>query len=195
VGLRLGAGISAPGVEEDHAVVAYDKVGEHGLDPRFRTAGLAGRPDEIAQIESADRSRHLTSFRLLDELDKDTASALGVDEVDSGATRSGPCSLVEQLKTAFPQGLGDLVHVVDGVRDLVDAFAAGFEELGDRRLLGQWRDELQERAGLTHAQHRFADVLIVIDLGMDRLHAEGLGVERDGGIEVANRDPYVVDAA
>ena len=128
----------------------------------------------------------------LHELDQHPAAVLGVAEVDQRAPSAHRGVLVQHADARLAQiGRGSL-DVVDAEGHLLDPRAGAIEELGDGRLGGQGRQELQIR--VADGQHGFADALLLVDLFMHHLQTEGPAIEGDGLVEVRNSDANVVDA-
>ncbi len=82
---------------------------------------------------------------------------------------------------------------LDPVGDLLDAGAGAVEELRDRGVGGERREQLDARAGVADRDHRLADALLLVGLLVHDLHAEGVAVERDRLVEVGHGDADVVD--
>ena len=101
--------------------------------------------------------------------------------------------VVEQAQAALAQRRAHGVDVGDAVGELLDAGAAAVEELRDRRLGGERREQLDARAGVADAHHRLAHALLLVGLLVQQRHAVRLLVERDGRVEVGHGDADVVD--
>ena len=72
--------------------------------------------------------------------------------------------------------------------------AGALEELPDRRVRPQRRQQLDARARAADVQHRLAHPLLLVDLLVHDVHVEGAGVEGDRLVEVAHGQTDVVDA-
>jgi hypothetical protein len=117
-----------------------------------------------------------------------------MDEVDPRAGRAPPGLVVQHPQAAGADRGGRGVHVGDGVRDLLQAGAVAVQELGDRRVGVQRREQLQAVGADADREHCLADALLLVDLGMDAPQAEDLLVKIDRRVEIGHRHTDVVDA-
>src|SRR5919202_540780 len=131
--------------------------------------------------------------RRLDELDEDATSVLGVHEVDPAVRRPAPGGVVEQPQAALAQRRADRLDVGHPEGQLLQARAGAADELGDRRLGGQRREQLDAGLAVADGEHRLADALLLVHLLVHRVDAEGLGVEGQGLVEIRDGDAHVVD--
>src|SRR6266550_120473 len=161
-------------------------------------ATSARRPVRIAVRMSSTggppRAMLLAGSRL-HELDQHSAGVLRMDEVDPATRRAALRLVVEQAQALGSQRRTDLVDVVDGVRELLDAGPAALEERRDRRVGVQRCEQLDLRLAVADRQHRLAHALLLVDLLGHRAQPEYVAVERDRLVEVRHRDADVVEPA
>ena len=124
------------------------------------------------------------------QLHQNPAGVLGVHEVDPRAGRAASRGVVEQSQPTGPQRGAGRLDVGHRVRELLQARAAAVEELRDRRVRAGRGEQLQPRAGGVRAdgEHRLAYPLLLVRLLVHAAHAERLGVEREGLVQVGHRD-------
>ena len=116
-----------------------------------------------------------------------------MNEVDATVGRAPLGGVVQEAHAAVAQGGRDRVDVGDTVRQLLQTRTVAVEELGDRGLVAQRREQLDAGAGVADGEHRLTHALLLVDLLVDRLEAEDPRVELDRVVEVGDGDADVVD--
>jgi hypothetical protein len=116
-----------------------------------------------------------------------------VDEVDQAAGGATARRVVQQPQAALAQRSARALDVLDRVGELLDTRAIAIEELRDRRLGGQRREQLDAGGAVADGQHRLADALLDVRLLVHARDAERVGVERDRGVEIGDGDADVID--
>ena len=127
----------------------------------------------------------------LNKLDEDAAAVLGVAEVDQGAAGAHFGPLVQHPHAGLAQIRGGSFDVVDPKSHLLNAGARSVKEFRDGRLGGERCQKLKE--GVTNRQHGLSNALLLVDLLVHDLQAEGLAIKGHGLVEVRNGDANVVD--
>src|SRR5690606_28019762 len=98
------------------------------------------RPEER---ERGPISRSVRGMRRrLDEFDEDSAGVLRMQEVDARIGGAPARSLVQQAHAALTQEVGDRVEVGHPVGELLHTRSVAIEELRDRGVLVQRREQL-----------------------------------------------------
>src|SRR5215213_7383764 len=85
------------------------------------------------------------------------------------------------------------LDVLDPEGQLLQARAGAADELRDRRLGRERREQLDAGVAVADGEHRLADALLLVRLLVHGVDAEGLGVEGDRFVEIGNGDADVVD--
>ena len=111
---------------------------------------------------------------------------IGVDEGDLEAEQSAPRPLVDQLRTLGRELVERDADVVDLVGDVVHAGPTLREELADRRLVAERRQQLDPARA--HAQRRRLDALVGDRLAVLEPGAEEALVRCDRPVEVGTAD-------
>jgi hypothetical protein len=85
----------------------------------------------------------LLTFLFLHQFGEDPVAGFGVDEGDPPAVGTGAGGFIDQANATFLEiGKGG-GNVIDGIGDMVDAFAAFRHEASDRALRIGWLDQFQ----------------------------------------------------
>jgi hypothetical protein len=113
-----------------------------------------------------------------------------VEECDAVATGPDSRALVDQAESGQATGIQSGVEVRDPVTDVVDAGSPLGEKLGDGTL-GVPR---LEQFDLDLAERQRNDLRAVRHFTTARSQTQDLRVERQGGIEVLDRDAHVGDS-
>ena len=127
-----------------------------------------------------------------DDLKKDAAGVLRMDELDTRSTSAGLGCVVQQPYATRTKNFADTVDVVNPIADLLDASAAfvSFDELTDGGIGLQGSEQLH-LCGFGKlfpgTQHCFLNTLFFVDFAMKKAESEHLGVELDGVVEIENR--------
>lgn len=106
------------------------------------------------------------------------------------ATDPDSRALVDEAESGQPTGIQSSVQVRDPVTDVVDAGSAPGEEPGD----GTFGVPRLEKFDLDLAEGQRNDLRAVRHFTTARSQAQDLGVERQGGIEVLDRDAHMGDS-
>lgn len=114
-------------------------------------------------------------------------------ERDLQAEQAPPRLLVDQLRTFGGQPLERTDDVVDLVRDVMHPRAPLREELADRRIAAERREQLDP--ALPEPHRRRFDALVLDPFPMLEPTAEEALVRRDSGIEVLDGDADVMNRA
>ena len=118
-------------------------------------------------------------------------------EVDARARRAAARLGVEQALALGPERVRGRLDVDHAVGHLLDARPVAVEELADRRVRAAAGRAAGSRscrpAAVARRQHGFAHPLLLVDLGVRGLEAEGFAVPGDRLVEVGDRDADVVD--
>src|SRR5438105_5417054 len=126
-----------------------------------------------------------------DELGENPADALGMHEPDQGAVRPGTGHFIEQLP-ARGRRLGKRGADVTGRKgDMVNGLTTVTEELLDRRLGVQWRDQLDP--AFSDGDHGDLDTLILEPLSATGPKPEPPLIHLDRLVEIAHGDPHMID--
>lgn len=112
-------------------------------------------------------------------------------ERDPRTAATHPRFLVDEANTLGPQMSEGGVDVGYRVGDMVHAFAAGTNELADRRLLAERLQQLNVRT--SHGDHRLLDSLALHHLAMDWFDPVQALVFGQSRVEVTHGDSDVVD--
>lgn len=132
---------------------------------------------------------------MLHQFDEHSTGVLGVGEVDQGSGGAHFRFVVEQADPGRPKVLAHGVDVGDRVGHLLDSRSVAIKEAADWGVARQRRQKLDPRPGIPNGKHRFTNPLLLIHLLVRDGQSEGAGVEVDGGVEIDDSDPHVVDAA
>jgi hypothetical protein len=116
-----------------------------------------------------------------------------VHEVHPAVGRAALGDVVEQSQAALAQGRADRLDVGHPERELLQTGAVAPDELRDRRVLVQRGQQLDARLAVADREHRLVHALLLVDLLVHRVHAEGEFVEGDGLAQVGHGDAHVVD--
>src|SRR4051794_29457840 len=128
----------------------------------------------------------------LHDLGEDAAGGGGVQERDARAADAGPGLLVDEAQARGLQPLELSVDVRRLVGDVVQARALLGQELPDRRVLAERREELD--VVLADVEQHGLDALGLDGLAVDELDREVALVELERGVEVLDGDADVIDA-
>jgi len=110
---------------------------------------------------------------------------------DPCAATTHPGFLVDEASALGPKVCEGGVDVGYRVGDMVHAFAAGTNELADRRLLAERLQQLDVRP--SHGNHRFLDSLALHHLAMNRFDPVQALVFGQRRVEITHGDADVVD--
>lgn len=114
-------------------------------------------------------------------------------ERDLEAEQADPRRLVDQLSTLTRERRERPRNVVDRVRDVMHSRAALGEKAGDRRVVADRRDELDEPVSDPH--RRNLDAVLLEPFPALELRTEEPLVRRHGLVEIGNDDSDVMNAA
>lgn len=128
---------------------------------------------------------------MLYQFDQSTGQVGRVDKRDPSAAPTDPRKLVDQARTPRRQVGQCFVDVEHRIRDVVQALTLPLEEPANRRVRRQGAEQLDERP--SHRDHRFFHALIGHDLSVVGLNSVSIEVIGDGGVEVVDRDPDVIE--
>jgi diacylglycerol kinase (ATP) len=131
--------------------------------------------------------------RGLDELGEDPAGGGRVQERDLRPADAAPRRLVDQPHPGRPQRVERAGHVVDPVGHMVEAGTPPGQEAADRCVLAEGGEQLH--VALADVEQRGLHALVGQPLAVHERHAVRVAVNRDGGVQILDRDTDVIDAA
>jgi len=114
-----------------------------------------------------------------------------VQERHAACPDTGPRLFVDQPQAGGADGLERPLDVVGPIGDVVKAGAAPCEEAAHGGVRAEWAQQLD--VAVAHAEENRLDALRLDRLTVLKLHPEPVAVERDGVVEILNRDSDVVD--
>ena len=112
-------------------------------------------------------------------------------ERDRRVPRAGSRLFVDEAGARASHVLERGRDVVHAIGDVVHAGSAPFEMAPDGGVRAEGAEQLH--VGVTDVEQDLLDALIGDDLAVDGLQAEGDAVALDGGVQVGDRDPDVID--
>jgi acetyl-CoA C-acetyltransferase len=118
-----------------------------------------------------------------------------MNEIDPGATGTDLACIIKQLQTPPPEFRGREVHIRHAEGQVVHSGAEAADERGDRGLLVDRSQELQDRwrRRIDGPQDRLGDPLLVVLFAMDQAEPQRLGVELDGCIEIGHCESNMIE--